>query len=54
VNEKKIVQMPQAQEPMPNAQPSELEIRRQNELAMLEHTARKKQMQSQMKPKIDA
>lgn len=53
VNEEKIVQMPQAQEPMPNAQPSELEIRRQNELAMLEHTARKKQMQSQMKPKID-
>ena len=52
-------QMPQApQEPMPqgqspNAQPSELEIRRQNELAMLEHTARKKQMQAQMKPKID-
>ena len=35
-----------------DAQPSELEIRRQNELAMLEHTAKKKQMQAQMKPKI--
>ena len=35
-----------------DAQPSELEIRRQNELAMLEHTAKKKQVQAQMKPKI--
>ena len=57
MEDNKIVQMPpqQAQapqEPIPNAQPSELEIRRQNELAMLEHTARKKQMQAQMKPKI--
>ena len=50
-------QMPQEQVPMeqtPNAQPSELEIRARNEMAMLEHTARKKQMQSQMKPKIGA
>ena len=56
--ENKIVQMPQAeqpQEPMPveqNSQPSELEIRARNEMAMLEQTARKKQMQAQMKPKI--
>ena len=35
-------------------QQSELEIRAQNEMAMLEHTARKKQMQAQMKPKIDS
>ena len=52
----KIVQMPQeqmAQAPMePQSQPSELEIRRQNEIAMLQHTAQKKQMQAQMKPKI--
>ena len=34
-------------------QPTELEIRAQNELKMLEHTKRKKQMQAQMKPKID-
>jgi hypothetical protein len=34
-------------------QPSELEIRAQNEMAMLERTAKKKQMQAQMKPKID-
>ena len=62
---KKIVRMPQEegqaqeqapmpQEQMPNSQPSELEIRARNELAMLEQTAMKKQMQSQMKPKIDA
>lgn len=36
------------------SQPSELEIRRQNELAMLERTAQKKQMLAQMKPKIDS
>ena len=43
------------QEPMPQEQtpPSELEIRKQNESAMLQQTAMKKQMQSQMKPKID-
>ena len=34
-------------------QPSELEIRAQNEMAMLQRTAQKKQMQAQMKPKID-
>ena len=34
--------------------PSELEIRAQNELAMLERTRQKKQMLAQMKPKIDA
>ena len=52
----KIVQMPQEQTapaPMePQSQPNELEIRRQNEIAMLQHTAQKKQMQAQMKPKI--
>ena len=55
-NEQKIVPMPQreqTQEQMPpNTQPSELEIRAQNELAMLKQTAMKKQMQAQMKPKI--
>ena len=57
----KVVQMPQREgmpmEQMPSGnvqQPSELEIRAKNEMAMLEHTARKKQMQAQMKPKIDA
>ena len=43
-------QMPQT----PNAQPSELEIRAKNEMAMLEQTAKKKKMLSQMKPKIGA
>ena len=63
-DDKKIRQMPQrepvaedatiqpSQPSQPN-QPSELEIRAQNELAMLEHTAKKKQLQAQMKPKID-
>ena len=63
----KIVRMPQAQEqeaqmtqePMPqeqtpNTQPSEIEIRARNEMAMLEQTKMKKQMQAQMKPKIGA
>ena len=47
------MQTPQA---MPNGggQPSELEVRAQNEMAMLQHTAKKKQAQAQMKPKIDA
>ena len=61
MNEKdKIVRMPQGEEQpptqvpqTPNAQPSELEIRAQNEMAMLKQTALKKQMQAQMKPKID-
>ena len=35
-------------------QPSELEVRAQNEIKMLQHTAKKKQMQAQMKPKIDS
>ena len=35
-------------------QPSEIEIRARNEIAMLQQTAQKKQMQAQMKPKIDA
>ena len=43
-----VVQMPQSN------QPSELEIRAQNEMAMLKRTAQKKQMQAQMKPKIDS
>ena len=47
--------MPQEQQtPMAESQPSELEIRAQNEMAMLQHTAQKKQMQAQMKPKIDS
>ena len=48
-------QMPPAEQmPMAQSQPSELEIRAQNEMAMLEQTKRKKQMLAQMKPKIDA
>ncbi len=35
-------------------QPSELEIRAQNEMDMLQRTAQKKKMQAQMKPKIDS
>ena len=44
-----IVQMPQEQAPA-----SELEMRAQKEMAMLQQTAKKKQMQAQMKPKIGA
>ncbi len=52
--ENKVVQMPQREQmPAENSQPSELEVRAQNEMAMLQHTAQKKQMQAQMKPKID-
>ena len=40
-------QVPQTQQPK-----SELEVRARNEMAMFEHTAKKKQMQAQMKPKI--
>jgi hypothetical protein len=40
-------QMPQTQQPK-----SELEIRARNEMAMFEHTTKKKQMQAKMKPKI--
>ena len=35
-------------------QPTELQIRAKNEMAMLQHTAQKKKMQAQMKPKIDS
>lgn len=60
--ENKVVQMPQREQEPPEeviadnatSQPSELEIRAQNEIAMLKHTAQKKQMQAQMKPKIDS
>jgi hypothetical protein len=50
-------QMAQGQQ-MPMQKPqeasqSELEIRAKNEMAMLQKTAQKKQMLSQMKPKID-
>ena len=68
MDENKIVQMPQNKQQMPpnpqqtpqapNGQPqnapSELEIRARNEMAMLEQTALKKQIQAQMKPKIGA
>ena len=47
----KVVQMPQAQTREPA---NELEARAQKEIAMLKHTAKKKQMQAQMKPKIGA
>ena len=46
-----VVQMPQAQTQGPA---SELEMRAQKEMAMLQQTAKKKQMQAQMKPKIGA
>ena len=49
-------QMPQEQLPqeqMMPTQPSELEIRARNEMAMLEKTTIKKQMLAQQKPKID-
>lgn len=53
-NEEMQVQEQMPQEQAPNPQPSELEIRARNEMAMLEQTAMKKQMQAQMKPKIGA
>ena len=46
-----VVQMPQEQAQAPA---NELEIRAQKEMAMLQQTAKKKQMQAQMKPKIGA
>ena len=63
--DKKVVQMPQREQAPPTedaintappeaSQPSELEIRAKNEMAMLQHTAQKKKMQAQMKPKIDS
>ncbi len=62
MEEKKKKQMPEEmaqaqtpqQMPMGESQPSELEIRAKNEMAMLQRTAQKKQMQAQMKPKIDS
>ena len=42
----------QINEQMPQREPTELEIRAQNEMAMLQRTAQKKQLQAQMKPKI--
>lgn len=42
----------QINEQMPQRETTELEIRAQNEMAMLQRTAQKKQMQAQLKPKI--
>ena len=52
--EQKIMPQGEAREtqPMAQSQPSELEIRAKNEMAMLQQTALKKQMQAKMKPKI--
>lgn len=54
--EQKIMPQAEAQQtqaqPTAQAHPSELEIRAQNEIAMLKQTAIKKQMQAKMKPKI--
>ena len=51
-----VVQMPQGETVAnnENVQPSELEIRARNEMAMLEHTARKKQMLAETKPRVDS
>jgi hypothetical protein len=46
------IQEAQEQMPMEQQPKSELEVRARNEMAMLEQTAKKKQMQAQMKPKI--
>ena len=51
--EENVTQFPQ-QMPVEEAQPTELEIRAKNEMAMFERTLQKKQMQAQMKPVIDA
>ena len=53
-NEEKIVEMPQGQPQEPKAQPNNLLQRAKNEIAMLKQTAMKKQLQAQMKPKINA
>ena len=42
------------QMPVEQRQPSELEIRAQNEMTMLKRAAQKKQMQAHMEPKIDS
>lgn len=48
------MQMPEQQMPQQQpTQPSELEVRARNEMAMLQKTAEKKQAIAQMKPKID-
>ena len=48
------MQMPEQQMPQQQpTQPSELEVRARNEMAMLQKTAQKKQAIAQMKPKID-
>lgn len=48
------MQMPKQQMPQRQpTQPSELEVRARNEMAMLQKTAQKKQAIAQMKPKID-
>jgi hypothetical protein len=54
VPEDDIAKVPQEEMPMAESQPSELEIRAQNEIKMLKRTAQKKQLQAQMKPKIDS
>ena len=46
-------QMPQQAPQQQPTQPSELEVRARNEMAMLQKTAQKKQAIAQMKPKID-
>lgn len=53
--EQQMQQQGQMQQPMQgDAKQTELEVRAQNEMAMLRQTAMKKQMQAKMKPKIDA
>ena len=54
VPEDDIAKVPQEEMPMAESQRSELEIRAQNEIKMLKRTAQKKQLQAQMKPKIDS
>lgn len=46
-------QMPEQAPQQQPTQPSELEVRARNEMAMLQQTAQKKQAIAQMKPKID-
>ena len=53
IAEDATTQPPQPSQPTQPTQPTELEVRAQNEMAMLEHTARKKKMQAQMEPKIN-
>lgn len=54
MEQKKNPIVPEGTAQMPSqSAPSELEIRAQNEMAMLQKTAQKKQMLAQQKPKID-